>query len=1043
MGVPPAGASGAQPPSLPGGAPRARGCRRRPPKQRAAAAQAALSPLRRGLHGQSLAKLRSVADKDASPARWGWFLRPPDDPDEGPRPQQQQQQQQPGAAPRCRAPGGRGQFAKAGFLIKSFVTVLDKKTVRPAAAIPVEQPATERLRWRHRLHVSGADPALSDVLDRRGLRATVGKSAAQLARARRRSAGPPECAPRSTRSPGSAGGLAPDKRAAEEHRFRARRWLALCTLFTGEAPLRKATGVFGHGLVEKRAWLSLHSLLYPLLRRRLAAQRRRRQREQRRRKMRIMVPTWQELSGAPLLADWGRPLLEDVSRSLQHVFVPCGQAVYYEGDPGDGLYYISTGAVELFQRPVKPGKGRKSRKPQPGAHGMRMRPGFIFGEAAVLAREARKRTAWAVEDCDLFKLPLSAFNRLWEKLPPEVAERLASVSASRRAKNLEANPLTAEAVGRSPLLKELSVPVSHEVKAKIAELAEPLCIPAGHRLVEEGAAPTHMMYLVAGTVTSHKSIGGKRRDRLLSTAASTRGAQVYLSAKSTLGAAGCTAALCSAAIGALKAAEELVGAEQALRAVSAEAERAGFSVTQDKWLEWCELLTRFGCLGDALDAVQQKVRQVQERQQQEKRAAEREEASKAPASEAQLKAQATKGGGQGKGPSKGAGQLTILTDLLQGAHALPAAAPAPPAPPASPGERKEPVAEPGVATRNFFELKVDKICIGSWLCATAGGVVEAAPMAHTLVAATACDLWAIDHLAVTVLLREHYPAIWQDLCRDRPENVRWMRPTSPLQRHGTSSMRGPNARRQTRTRFCSSEDGGADADFGVFEKSFPFGATVDLWGSSPLLPEAQRSPSVSPGSDGGNAGRGAGMRPHARVQTPDGWGFLGFPFDPGDPDDPEVPTLSTTFWWVRLDTGGRRVYPERDIAVRAAKGRQAEGGPKPTAAPGDGARGPPSPGGVSQPGGGSVQRYRRAVLTPTASSGAAGRPPGSPPHCRAGAATTPRAGTPAVSYQPLRIDALRWRWGAPSQSVPAGAPQSAVRWRPAARHPPFSAAYRS
>eukprot|EP01062_Namystynia_karyoxenos_P011127 TRINITY_DN1395_c2_g1_i2.p1 TRINITY_DN1395_c2_g1~~TRINITY_DN1395_c2_g1_i2.p1 ORF type:complete len:548 (+),score=160.06 TRINITY_DN1395_c2_g1_i2:67-1644(+) len=95
MGVPPAGASGAQPPSLPGGAPRARGCRRRPPKQRAAAAQAALSPLRRGLHGQSLAKLRSVADKDASPARWGWFLRPPDDPDEGPRPQQQQQQQQP------------------------------------------------------------------------------------------------------------------------------------------------------------------------------------------------------------------------------------------------------------------------------------------------------------------------------------------------------------------------------------------------------------------------------------------------------------------------------------------------------------------------------------------------------------------------------------------------------------------------------------------------------------------------------------------------------------------------------------------------------------------------------------------------------------------------------------------------------------------------------------------------------------------------------------------------------------------------------------
>jgi CRP/FNR family cyclic AMP-dependent transcriptional regulator len=63
-----------------------------------------------------------------------------------------------------------------------------------------------------------------------------------------------------------------------------------------------------------------------------------------------------------------------------------GQEIFLEGEPGDGVYFVKHGIVEISS-----GKG--------GRHVFsRLGPGEIFGEMAVIEDRPRSATASAVQD---------------------------------------------------------------------------------------------------------------------------------------------------------------------------------------------------------------------------------------------------------------------------------------------------------------------------------------------------------------------------------------------------------------------------------------------------------------------------------------------------------------------------------------------------------------------------------------------------------------------------------------------------------------------
>lgn len=90
-----------------------------------------------------------------------------------------------------------------------------------------------------------------------------------------------------------------------------------------------------------------------------------------------------------------------------------GEAVFRQGDPGDALFIVYEGAVQVkikkgffsFSRPVST-----------------MGPGNFFGEMALLSKQPRNATVVAVEPAKLFALLTTDFEYLCKQTPAFAAE---------------------------------------------------------------------------------------------------------------------------------------------------------------------------------------------------------------------------------------------------------------------------------------------------------------------------------------------------------------------------------------------------------------------------------------------------------------------------------------------------------------------------------------------------------------------------------------------------------------------------------------------
>lgn len=100
--------------------------------------------------------------------------------------------------------------------------------------------------------------------------------------------------------------------------------------------------------------------------------------------------------------------------------VPCGGVIFREGEPGDALYIVLAGKIQLTRR-APDGEEKLLAQLGPSEH---------FGELAVFEPCPRTETATAVTDVQLARVP-HAVLRPWIESHPEIGERLLRVLARR------------------------------------------------------------------------------------------------------------------------------------------------------------------------------------------------------------------------------------------------------------------------------------------------------------------------------------------------------------------------------------------------------------------------------------------------------------------------------------------------------------------------------------------------------------------------------------------------------------------------------------
>ncbi len=102
--------------------------------------------------------------------------------------------------------------------------------------------------------------------------------------------------------------------------------------------------------------------------------------------------------------------------------VPEGHTLFQAGDPGDSLFIITVGQIELF---IKDTAGQRIVLATAG-------PGDMFGEVAMLDSGSRTATALALTECEVLVLDRGDLVLLFQRKPEAALHMLASLSGLTR-----------------------------------------------------------------------------------------------------------------------------------------------------------------------------------------------------------------------------------------------------------------------------------------------------------------------------------------------------------------------------------------------------------------------------------------------------------------------------------------------------------------------------------------------------------------------------------------------------------------------------------
>ena len=141
------------------------------------------------------------------------------------------------------------------------------------------------------------------------------------------------------------------------------------------------------------------------------------QEERRREYLRV----WDQVVRVPIFASLGVVTLSELVGKLRTRYYPAGVTVLRRGDPGDSMFFISTGEVEV-------------RLPTGGT--VRLTDGAFFGEMSLLNRQPRAASIATSKPTTLLVLYASDFYEIASHIPA-LAEAVENEAKRRRAENLE------------------------------------------------------------------------------------------------------------------------------------------------------------------------------------------------------------------------------------------------------------------------------------------------------------------------------------------------------------------------------------------------------------------------------------------------------------------------------------------------------------------------------------------------------------------------------------------------------------------------------
>ncbi|GAB4529842.1 MAG: hypothetical protein Kow0063_07320 [Anaerolineae bacterium] len=199
----------------------------------------------------------------------------------------------------------------------------------------------------------------------------------------------------------------------------------------------------------------------------------------------------------PIFANLSREALDDVAAHLLLQHVPAGEVIFSPGDPGDAVYFVESGQVEL----TKEGEERRETL-------ARLIPGDFFGEMALLTGQSRTVTARTMTHSNLWVLYRTDFDNLLVK-HPGLTVALSNVLRERLSQS--EGGFVATHLHKLALLGGLS-------RVQLEELGErlqPQAFQSGDIVYFEGRPGDTMYFIESGQV--EQSVSSPRGPVLLET----------------------------------------------------------------------------------------------------------------------------------------------------------------------------------------------------------------------------------------------------------------------------------------------------------------------------------------------------------------------------------------------------------------------------------------------------------------------------------------------------------------------------------------------
>jgi voltage-gated potassium channel len=133
---------------------------------------------------------------------------------------------------------------------------------------------------------------------------------------------------------------------------------------------------------------------------------------------RDFVVTFAMVARVPLFSHLEAASIAGLVAMLRARTVPAGTTIIRQGDRGDAMYFIASGAVDVVTSGSK----------------MRLVEGDFFGEMALLSREPRSATVTAAGATDLLVLEADDFLHLVDRLP-DIGAKVRAVAQGRLSRN--------------------------------------------------------------------------------------------------------------------------------------------------------------------------------------------------------------------------------------------------------------------------------------------------------------------------------------------------------------------------------------------------------------------------------------------------------------------------------------------------------------------------------------------------------------------------------------------------------------------------------